>query len=131
MPQRDSNVPEWMKFVELVREHVIVIPDYEDDPISLLQRMELYAHAKMNFFVNNGPCILCILSEAPYICMRTIGGDDCLAASPHRMKKFLGITPGFQYPWANRTQYLSYLDDTCNNIQKEWTTMGDNIRITV
>lgn len=119
-PERDSKEQEWLKFAEKYK--ALVIREYEERPISLIDRMQLYAGAKMNLMVINGPLTLCIHSDAPYISMRTIGDDHCGSTSPWFMKG-LGITPGFQFPWANKNQRLSYLDDTAENIEKEYLSM--------
>ena len=124
--ERDSNESEWLAFAK--RHKAVVIRDYDERPLELADRVRLYAGARMNFFVNNGPAILCILSEAPYLVMRYIGDADCLMASPMQMER-LGITPGFQYPWANENQKLSYLPDTCANIESEWAAMPQAERI--
>ena len=117
---RDSNEAEWLSFAK--RHKAIVIRDYDERPLELADRVKLYAGARMNFFVNNGPAILGILSEIPYLIMRYIGDAECVMASPEQMAK-LGITPGFQYPWANEYQRLSYLPDTAENIEREWASM--------
>ena len=94
-----------------------------------MDRMKLYAGAEMNLFVSNGPLTLCVFSEAPYLCMRTIGKEEDPNNSPRWMKKVLGIEPGFQYPWANSRQRLSYLDDTAENIHKEFNSMCEKQRM--
>ena len=85
--------------------------------------MKLYAGAHMNFFVINGPVTLCFHSDAPYLCMRTIGGANSGSTAPEEIKRVSGITPGFQWPWAGPRQRLSYLDDTCENIEAEYASM--------
>lgn len=124
-PARDSKAEEWKIFAERQRAKgvkVIVLQDYDEMPLELADRMRLYAGAHMNFFVINGPVTLCIHSEAPYLCMRTIGCDNSGSTSPAYMQR-IGIAPGFQFPWANGKQRLSYLDDTCENIEAEYESM--------
>lgn len=60
---RNSNEVNWRIFAAEIG--ALVIPDYVDQPIHLHQRMALYAGAEMNFFVTNGPAMLCFLSEYP------------------------------------------------------------------
>jgi hypothetical protein len=62
-PHRNSNVKAWETFAAEIGAEVI--EDYEVKPIHLHERMALYAGAKMNFFVTNGPVMLCFLSEYP------------------------------------------------------------------
>ena len=123
-PERDSNEPEWMRFAEICGEKTVIIPDSETEPLPLAKRMMLYAGAKMNFMVMNGPATLCFHSDAPYIVMRTIGCEKSGSTSP-AFSAQNGITPSFQFPWAHSKQTLSYLDDTCENIEAEWAKMQD------
>jgi hypothetical protein len=60
---RNSREADWMVFAREIGARVI--PDYDDEPIHLHERMALYAGADMNFFVTNGPVMLCFLSEYP------------------------------------------------------------------
>lgn len=123
-PERDSNEEEWMKFASRLKMQSVIIPDWDEKPISMEQRWDLYANARMNFMVINGPITLCFHSEAPYLCMKTIGGANSAITSPTQMAA-MGITPGFQFPWANHNQRLSYLPDTCENIEAEWSRMQE------
>jgi hypothetical protein len=118
-PERDSKEDEWLEFAQRIDRKVIVIRDYEERPLDLHDRMKLYAGAFMNLMVINGPLTLCIHSGAPYISMRTIGCERSGSTSPKFMQS-IGITPGFQFPWAGPRQRLSYLDDTWQNILSEY-----------
>lgn len=123
-PERDSNEAEWLKFAERCGTKAMILADWDEQKIGLHDRMRLYARAKMNFMVINGPLALCIHSNAPYLSMKTIGGEKSAITSPRQMAA-MGITPGFQFPWAHSQQRLSYLDDTCENIEAEWAKMQD------
>lgn len=130
-PERNSKDDQWMAFADKQRatgRKVVILRDYEERPVSLADRMRLYAGAHMNFFVINGPLTMCIHSEAPYLCMRTIGCEKSVSTSPKFMAS-IGITPGFQFPWANARQRLSYLDDTVENIESEWALMQADRRL--
>lgn len=118
-PERDSKEDEWLKWAAQCNRKVIILRDYDERPLDLADRMQLYAGAYMNLMVINGPLTLCIHSDAPYISMRTIGCERSGSTSPSFMKQ-LGITNGFQFPWANARQKLSYLDDTVENIEAEY-----------
>lgn len=85
LPARDSNEQAWRTFAAEIGARVI--PDYEVEPIGLHERMALYAGAEMNFFVTNGPVMLCFLSEYPAM------GFDVQNSPPQ------GIEKGGQYPW--------------------------------
>jgi hypothetical protein len=84
---RNSREADWMAFAREIGARVI--PDYDDEPIHLHDRMALYAGAEMNFFVTNGPVMLCFLSEYP-----AMGFD--VQSSP--MVKF-GVPFGQPYPF--------------------------------
>lgn len=127
-PGRDSNEEEWMKFAKTLDREVITVRDYDEQPLEIDDRMKLYAGAHMNFFVNNGPAILCILSEAPYCIVKFIGDENSGTASPE-FTKSVGIVPGFQFPWKNAKQLLCYDPDTCENIQAAYSLMNGKLRI--
>ena len=121
-PERDSNEEESRKFAARCDRKVVILKDNEDGSLSLHDRMKLYANAYMNIMVINGPLTLCIHSDAPYISMRTIGCERSGSTSPEFSARN-GITPSFQFPWANVNQRLSYLDDTADNIEAEYLAM--------
>lgn len=87
IPERNSNLEAWRTFAAEIGARVI--EDYEVEPIHLHERMALYAGAEMNFFVTNGPVMLCFLSEYP-----AMGFD--VNISP--MTKS-GVPFGDGYPW--------------------------------
>lgn len=127
-PERDSNEAEARKFAARSDRKVIILPDNEDSELHLHDRMRLYANAHMNVMVMNGPATLCFHSDAPYLVMRTIGCEKSGSTSPAFSAKN-GITPGFQFPWANANQRLSYLDDTADNIEAEISAMKAGARM--
>lgn len=85
LPHRDSDEAAWCTFAAEIG--ALVIRDYDVTPIDLHERMALYAGSEMNFFVTNGPVMLCFLSEYPAM------GFDVQNSPPQ------GIEPGGQYPW--------------------------------
>lgn len=125
-PERNSNEKESIKFAKSCNRKVILVRDYEERPISLEDRMKLYASAYLNIMVINGPLTLCLHSDAPYLCMRTIGCENSGSTSP-QSSRINGITPGFQFPWSNYNQKMSYLDDTCSNLETEYRNMCEVI----
>jgi hypothetical protein len=122
-PERDSKESEWREFAQRCDRKVLIIPDNEDGSLALADRMRLYAGAYLNMMVINGPLTLCIHSDAPYVSMRTIGCERSGSTSPAQITGLTGITAGFQFPWANANQRLSYLDDTAANIEAEYRAM--------
>ena len=123
-PERNSKDEEWRKFAERCDREVIFIPENEGGILDLHDRMKLYANAYMNMMVIQGPITLCFHSEAPYICMRTIGGEMSGSTSPKMITGLTGITEGFQFPWAVENQKLSYMDDTLENIEYEYNLLS-------
>lgn len=121
-PERNSKEAEWREFAKRCDRKVIFLKDNEDSSLALHDRMKLYAGAYLNMMVINGPLTLCIHSDAPYVSMRTIGCERSGSTSP-AFSAANGITPGFQFPWANLNQRLSYLDDTADNIEAEYRAM--------
>lgn len=121
--ERDSKEAEWREFARRCDRKVIILPDNEDGSLALSDRMKLYAGAYLNMMVINGPLTLCIHSDAPYVSMRTIGCERSGSTSPAQITRLTGITEGFQFPWANENQRLSYLDDTADNIMAEYVAM--------
>ena len=123
-PERDSNETESRKFAQRCDRKVIFVKDNEDSSLSLEDRMKLYAGAYMNIMVINGPATLCFHSNAPYICMRTIGCERSGSTS-RSSSEANGIYPGFQFPWATERQQLSYLTDSAENRDYEYQLMQD------
>ena len=121
-PERDSKEDEWREFAEKCDRKCIILKDNEDGHLHLHDRMKLYAGAYLNMGVMNGPLTLCFHSDAPYVSMRTIGCEKSGSTSP-KFSAGNGITPGFQFPWAQARQRLSYLDDTCENIMSEYRAL--------
>ena len=127
-PERNSKEDQAIKFAAQCDRKVIIIPDWDEQPISIEDRMALYANAYVNIMVMNGPATLCFHSEAPYIVMRTIGCERSGSTSPWFSQQN-GITPGFQFPWARPDQRLSYLDDTCENMMFEYAQFNERKRM--
>lgn len=115
---RNSNLTAWMLFAE--ENNAVVIYDYGTKPIPLLERWELY-QCRMNYFVDNGPAVLCYYSDAPYL---SFGWK----MTPHLEKQ--GFHEGYQFPWANHDQRLIWLDDNYENITNCAGSLGHEVRQT-
>lgn len=88
-PSRDSDELLWREFAAEIGARVI--EDYDTIPIHLHDRVALYAGAEMNYFVSNGPGILCSFTEYPCMLFNTIDAAGSLRSD--------GIAFGAQYPW--------------------------------
>ena len=114
---RDSDEAAWLQFADEIGAYVI--RDYDEVPIHLHDRVALYAGAKMNFFVSNGPGVLCSFTEYP--CMIF---DTHLAAGSLRSD---GIPEwGAQYPWMLRNQFAIWEPATLQNIRKHFYAWSNN-----
>jgi hypothetical protein len=105
---RNSREPDWRAFADEIGARVI--EDYDVEPIHLHQRMALYAGAEMNFFVTNGPVMLCFLSEYP-----AMGFD---VQNSHMVK--IGVPFGEPYPWLLPQQRQIYEPDTLEVIRRHF-----------
>jgi hypothetical protein len=109
-PGRNSDEKMWCDFGAEIRARVIA--DYDDEPIHLHERMALYAGAKMNFFVSNGPGILCSLSEYPCMMFNTHHAAGSLLAD--------GMVIGEQYPWMLANQRAIWDEASSASIRKHF-----------
>ena len=106
---RNSDEDAWRVFADEIGARVI--EDYDVVPIHLHQRMALYAGAEMNFFVSNGPAILCSFTEYP--CMIF----DCHHARGSLKAACIGEWE--QYPWMLAgKQYAIWELATLENIRR-------------
>jgi len=117
---RNSDEGAWRDFAQEIG--AMVIEDYDDNPIHLHDRMALYAGAKMNYFVSNGPAVLCSFTEYP--CMIF----DChLARGSLRAD---GIGEGQAYPWMVKDQYSVWEPATLDNIRRYHRAWKDGLLVT-
>lgn len=142
---RNSNVDGWVRFAERLKaegETVFFIRDTEkaDEPIAgfetlprasrnLLNRAGIYYNAKMNFFVSNGPSMLCVYSKAPWMTMIPIEPDESeyFANTQDFWREMNGVEPPGQYPWTRSDQRIIWEVDTFDNIVAGWEKMKENV----
>lgn len=137
-PHRNSNMRAWLKFAELLKsrgERVIFVRDTHkaDEPLgdwptappasrSLPHRMALYQSAKANLFVSNGPAVLGIFGDRPWLQFIEIMDDD--HPYPVNTAKFWrenqGIAVGEQWPWARADQRIVWAKDDYETIVAAW-----------
>ena len=117
-PTRDSDEAVWRDFAAEIGAEVL--PDYDEKPIHLHHRMALYAGARMNFFVSNGPGMLC--SFSPYPCMMFNG-----IHAAGSMKQD-GIYHGAQLPWMLPNQRMIWELATPESLRRHfyhWKETGE------
>jgi hypothetical protein len=116
-PARDSDLSVWLPFAEEIG--ATVIRDYDEKPIELHERMALYAGAEMNFFVSNGPGVLCSFTEYPCMLFNTVHARGSLLSD--------GIQDGAQYPWMLENQRTIWEEATAESLRhhfQHWRETG-------
>jgi hypothetical protein len=113
IPQRNSNEEAWRAFAAEIG--ALVIEDYNVKPIHIHERMALYAGARMNFGVVNGPMHLCVLSDYPFMMFACHQAENAF--------RICGIGRGANYPWAGDNQMTIWQPDDLPTIRRrfaEW-----------
>jgi len=99
---RDSSSV-WREFAKRIA--ATLIEDWYDNPIHLHDRMAIYAGARMNFGVCNGPIHL--LSLTPYPVAMFVNSQ-----SARNSQVRWGIPFGEKYPWMLDNQTMVWQEDT-------------------
>lgn len=107
---RNSNREVWRQFAREI--DAVVIDDYYNCPISLHDRMALYAGAEMNFGVCNGPMAALSLTKYPVaMVVNTQSARNSLTRH--------GSRPDENYPWMLPNQHLVWKsDDKLENLME-------------
>lgn len=110
-----NSSPAWAEFIEnlLRKREVVVIPECEDEPFSVEERMRLYSNAEMNFGVSNGPMALCHFSEAPHRTFNMQGGK---LDTWHLGKT--GFPFGSQFSFKNDRQLMIWEPDRIETLMR-------------
>lgn len=136
-PHRNSNMAAWLRFaadLEKQGERVIFVRDTGKAEEALLNcetcpmasvnidiRAALYAQAKCNLFVPNGPWNLALFGDKPWLCFNEIdAGDLFLPNHPGWWRNFQGIDDGEQFPWSKPDQRIIWQRDDYENICAAW-----------
>ena len=136
-PHRNSSAA-WLVFASHLAhrgEEIIFVRDTAkaQDPVpgfrtcheashDLETRMALYAAAKTNLFVSNGPASLCFYSRAPWMAFITAQAEDQQenCNSPNFWRESFAMNPGEQFPWSAPDQRLVWKRDTYENLLSAW-----------
>lgn len=142
-PHRNSNTLAWMQFADYLRsknpnDRVIFVRDtayanmgmaYLSEPLEtypaastdIRTRMALYEGAKANLVVANGPSILCVHSDVPWLEFCSLDHKDDGVNTPEFWERNMGLKPGTdQYPWSAPNQRIIWKADTFENIVEAW-----------
>jgi ADP-heptose:LPS heptosyltransferase len=136
-PHRNSNLPEWLKFADYLQkqgEQVLFVRDTwkAREPLErfatcpaasrdLEIRLALYKQAKCNFFIDNGPWHLALVSPAPWVAFINVDPmSGYIPCTPQWWKRNHGVAPGQQFPWSNATQRIVWAPDTFDEMCKAW-----------
>lgn len=110
---RNSDHQVWRAFAAKIGAHVI--PDYLDKPITLYERMAVYAGAEMNFGVTNGPLAVLFFSAYPFQMW------DC-NRHPESWERH-GIPVGSQLPWSMKGQSLVWETPTVDGLMRSFEAL--------
>jgi hypothetical protein len=115
-PHKNSDREMWLAFAAKIG--ATVIEDTTREAIGLHERIALYAGARMNFGVVNGPLALLYYTSYPF----AISCDPVATA-----KSFSGhnIKPGDQVPWFLPNQKLIWEKPTLEGMLREFETIRD------
>ena len=101
-PGRNSNREVWTQFANQIG--AVLIDDYYDKPIHLHDRVALYAGAKMNFGVCNGP--MHMLSLTPYPMAMFVNTESARGSSIKTR-----LPAGEKLPWMLSNQHVIWKKD--------------------
>jgi len=101
-PGRNSNREVWTRFANEI--DAVLIDDYYDKPIHLHDRVALYAGAKMNFGVCNGP--MHMLSLTPYPMAMFVNSESARGSSIKT-----GLQENEKLPWMLPNQHVIWKKD--------------------
>lgn len=141
-PHRNSNVTEWLKLAEWLEsrgERVVFVRDTRlaDEPITgfetcppaskgILARAALYSIAKVNLFVSNGPAMICVFGDKPWLIFNELQDDGKYWANTIEGWKMCagvenaGDQEKGQWPWSKPNQRIVWKRDTFETMRDAW-----------
>ncbi len=136
-PHRNSNLPEWLKFADYLKDRgevVVFVRDtakadelikgyniYPNAARNLDLRLALYEQAKCSLFAANGPWNLAVFGRWPWLMFNEALEDDPFEFNrPEGWQLHNGINPGQQFPWQLPTQRIIWARDDFNVMRKVW-----------
>jgi hypothetical protein len=88
--------------------------------VNLDVRCALYARAKANLFVSNGPCTLAQFMDRPYLMLTQHHEGSEYYAETAAWWRRNGMEPGSGYPWQTQQQREVFSGDTYDEIIGAW-----------
>ena len=143
-PHRNSNLAAWSKLANELRrrgENVVFVRDtakanemFEDfltsaeAALNVTARAKLYAQAKANLFVANGPWSLALFGKRPWLMFNQVSPDDPFDANkPSLWKDFHGIAEGEQFPWSASDQRIIWEADDEHMLLRAWDDLAPSL----
>ncbi len=114
VPSRNSNEEAWREFAKEIG--ATIIEEYAVEPIDIHDRMALYAGAKMNFGVCNGPVSILSLTKYPMTMFVPKG------SSSSSMVK-AGVPLGGSFPWALPNQRCIWKQDDLKDLRETFSEL--------
>lgn len=132
---RNSDRPQWEKIIKWLEdrgETVVIVEECESQPMPIEHRMALYANARMNLAVGNGPMVLCWLSEAPYLTFQLpnrIGREKQYDELVQQWAR-LGFPVGSQLSFRNDKQEIIWGPDDLETVTEAYKRFVTNAELT-
>lgn len=145
-PHRNSNIAAWLRFAHELRrrgENVVFVRDtarasepFEDfitsadAALDINKRAALYASAKCNLFVSNGPWHLVLFGDRPWLMFNAVSADDHFDANrPEMWKEFHGIGEDEQFPWSRPDQRIIWKADDYETMITAWDDLAPQLTL--
>lgn len=110
---RNSDETLWRSFARTIGARLI--EDHDTQPMSLYDRIALYAGARMNFGVPNGPFSILYLTNYPFM-------EFCDPSNSEQVRDFArhNFKPGDQLPWLRDNQKLVWQKPALSDLMKAY-----------
>lgn len=141
-PMRNSDLGAWEEFALRRRaegETIVFIRDTAKADVAMPFhscprasrevgiRAALYHRAKVNLFVSNGPMMLAVFGDRPFLIFNELVPGSC--ANAEQWRDLNGLEVGEQYPWATPLQRLTWSRDTIENIEAAWQKLIADMKL--
>lgn len=111
-----NSSPDWYRWAE--DNKALVVKDYCDEKIPLVERAAIYEAAELHMGVMQGPMVLSWLSKKPYLILKMLA--KCKVATPEYYEKKFKMEVGKQFKTANRQRMVWGYEDDYETIEREY-----------